>query len=47
MVRPRRLTLDSATSAASGNAAQAAATRVRFLGLGLGEDARKALRLSI
>jgi hypothetical protein len=47
MVRPRRLTLGGATGAASGDAARVAATRVRFLGLGLGEDAREALRLPV
>jgi hypothetical protein len=46
-VQPRQLTLGSATSAALGDAAQAAAMRVRFLGLGLGKDARKALRLPV
>jgi hypothetical protein len=46
-VQPQRLTLDSATSAALGDAAQAAVTRVRFLGLGLGKNAYEALRLSV
>lgn len=47
MVRPRRLTLGGAAGAASGDAVRAAATRVRFLGLGLGEDAHEALRLPV
>jgi hypothetical protein len=47
MVRPRQLTLGGATGAASGDAGRAAATRVHFLGLGLGENAHEALRLPV